>query len=294
MEHWNNMFYRRAAQLAAIVTAGLLTASVQAQPNSPVGAWDVAASGSGQQALMVLEFSPDNTLSGYALFAGTKKKSEASNGDRGGSDSRGGGGKEESKTNNVIVTIVSGFTSVAGAWALDPQGNVIGFFTYVLEDGTTAGKTNSVSFKGKAKANRRLTMIAKTPGQQIAFRGLPLRTVVPKGGWSYDGSGWQGIKKVGGGIQQEFLELGVYPELPVPNIYAVNGFGPDYVYTYSNGNFCVISRHGKIGFSIDEQKGDAFSLRASIGSLNNRAKAKANTKGYANLKNFEFKASRTY
>ncbi|HYG21765.1 MAG TPA: hypothetical protein VEH04_03205 [Verrucomicrobiae bacterium] len=274
--------------LAVLVVATMAATVAHAQRNSPVGSWDVVASGGGQAALMILEFGADNTVSGYALFSGVQKKAPKDNG-RGVPASR--DGSDGASTNaQTKRTNWFGFTPISGTWMMDLKGNTVGFYTFI---GAVGGEevVNSVSFRGKAQANKRLTLVASTTYGKVAFRGIPLRTVTPKGGGTFDASGWYGARKIKNVVDQEFFSLALSE---VPNVYIIEGSGPTYEYPYEGGSVAMISRQKKIGFAIQERTGTNDVLRASIGNFNNGKKTSAVTKGVIQASDsyFEFKAVR--
>ena len=57
------------AMFAAVATAFLATSSLAAGPGSPVGTWELKASGSGYSASAVISFEADGTLSGAAIWS---------------------------------------------------------------------------------------------------------------------------------------------------------------------------------------------------------------------------------
>ncbi|HEX4262997.1 MAG TPA: hypothetical protein VH597_01555 [Verrucomicrobiae bacterium] len=173
-----------------------------------------------------------------------------------------------------------------------PDGEV-GFtnltFTNVNFTIGTVGQTNGISFVGKVVPGKRLTMVGTSAFGKFTIRGVPLQplhTLLPVDGFTWTASKVQnGFKSV-----EEFQLAGAGGGLTnastvIPNLYAMIGQGPSYIYGTSNdGTFCLISSQKRIAFFVQEIPfGTAPPLletRATIGKLVNHAsKIGANTTG---------------
>ncbi|MBI3853265.1 MAG: hypothetical protein HY298_23695 [Verrucomicrobia bacterium] len=101
-------------------------------PNSPVGTWEMAIGGNAK-GIGFLTFSPDSTLSGYAITANS-----------------------------------FGLFTISGAWAFDGAGRIVGWFTDQQD-----GQSEIGSFIATAKSGRKLQGSAVTANGSFRIKGTP-------------------------------------------------------------------------------------------------------------------------
>jgi hypothetical protein len=279
-----NDFRRLACGALGAITLfvlGGLALPAHAQVNSPVGTWDCLMAGGGQKGIAFLDFSIDSesgeyVLQGYELIAESVNTANRSGDGR----NLGGGigrGISDTGTNASTQVNIFGFTPVSGTWSYDDKGRVIGYISFTVEDpiGSSNFVVNAVSFVGKARANKRLNLVASTTFGRVTYHGVPLVPVTGVNGLDFSGTSWYGTKRQSKQDYQEFFTLTASGLMP--NIYDLNGQGPGY--TYSLGE-CMISSSKKIGFALFEVTDTNSMLRASVGSfINNRKSVRGNTKG---------------
>jgi hypothetical protein len=288
----------RRVALAASLLLATSVASSQAQFHSPVGTWDFAIGGSGESGIAFLTFSDEPGENGLFSFTGyeilapkrTVVVQHTDDSDRGGSDvGRGGSDGRDGSTGgtNTQSTVTSktnifGFSEIQGSWYYDTRGRVVGYFGLTIDGGNTNSALNNVSFIGKVKLGKRMTLLATTTAGKLTYRGVPFRDLSDLSG------SWNGYKTVNKQTFIEFFSLSPFDE----NIYLMNGNGA--TYSYQNG-FCMVSAHKKIGFAAIEVPNGSTNgvLRASVGSfINNRRQTKAVTKGAEEPDTaFKFKAT---
>ena len=253
----------------------------QAQPASPEGTWDMVSSGGGQKGIAQFEFSAVPDTNGLFHFSVSQiqapilKSSSGFTESRGTTDeSRTGTGTETTPQTN---TVVFGFSHTdSGMWSYDSEGRVVGAFTQPLVgSGSTNVTVNAISFVGKVVPGKRLTLVASTSFGKVTYRGTPRVSLTDISG------AWSGLKTQ---EDQLYLEFFTLTPFGIPNVYTVDGQGPGYV--YSTGldpiTVCMVSSHGKIGFSILERGGSNTNglLRATVGSfINSKSTIGAKTKG---------------
>ncbi|HET7623977.1 MAG TPA: hypothetical protein VFM25_01840 [Verrucomicrobiae bacterium] len=280
--------FRRLTLAASLLLAASVI-NVQAQFKSPVGTWDFVIGGSGESGIAFLTFSDEPgenglfSFNGYEILAPKRTVIVQQNNNddsgrggtdvgRGGSDGRDGGTSGTNTQSTVISkTNLFGFSEIHGSWYYDTRGRVVGYFGFSIDGGPTGTNStlNNVSFVGKVKLGKRMTLLATTTGGKLTYRGVPFRDLTDLSG------SWNGYKTVNHQTFIEFFSLAPFDE----NIYLMNGNGA--TYSYQDG-ICMLSAHKKIGFAAIEVPNGSTNgvLRASVGSfVNNRRKTKAVTKG---------------
>jgi len=262
---------RRGFLGAAALTAALLLGSQAYAQSSPEGSWDCVINGNGQKGLAVINFTTSTDSSGRFIFTGYQiltqspkpnQDTAASRGTIG--DGRPSGG-ETSDTNSASTTniVVFGFFSdISGTWSYDNNGKVVGsFFAPIVSGDDTNVSSFAVSFVGKVVPGKHLTLTASSSTGKFVYQGKPF---VDLGDFS---GPWIGRKFVGEQTFLEFFNL----TLILPNLYQMVGAGPDYAYGSSGSDVCMISRQGKIAFSLFEVPaiGSNAVLRATMGPFTN-------------------------
>ena len=130
----------RGVAVAAVVLGGSVQTSqaASADPSGPNGTftWDLVSSGGGQRGIAFITFSSDHTFHGYQMLAAIPPNTNNStSGGRGGDNNGRGGGSSNSggKTN----TFLFGFSSLDGSWSLNSKGQIVGFYSQVLNVSST-------------------------------------------------------------------------------------------------------------------------------------------------------------
>jgi hypothetical protein len=257
--------------------------------SDPVGTWDVAISGS-RQGLAVMQFNDDGSFTMFEIIVPRKVSSSSHDtGDRSGPDNRNDEGLPPS---TITFTNLFGEEAINnGRWSFDVNGRVVGTFgetlaevctpetftvvttsnfdnsTYFITNTVTitncVGITNGVSFTGTAVPGKRLTLSGRAFGRPVVFSGLPLLVLTNASG------DYNGARIVGGETSFEFLTLSVSSLDPLSNvIYDVHGASGGYSYT-SPGGHALISRRGRVAFSIPFDP-DGNIRRATVGGFDLR------------------------
>jgi hypothetical protein len=93
--------------------------------------WDLQSKGAGQRGLAFITFSNDQTFRGYQMWASLPPATNSSpNEGRGSGSSTGRGNSNGSsgKTNEFVF----GFSPINGSWTMNPKGQIVGFFSVIL------------------------------------------------------------------------------------------------------------------------------------------------------------------
>jgi hypothetical protein len=118
-----------------LLTAALLGGSTQtslavsADPSTGSSfTWDLQSTGSGQRGIAFLTFSNNQTFRGYQMWASVPPVTNSASNGRGGSVTGRGGSGGSGKTNEFMF----GFSPVTGVWTMNLKGQIVGFFSVVL------------------------------------------------------------------------------------------------------------------------------------------------------------------
>ena len=174
------------------------------------------------------------------------------------------------ETATIFITFTNGQANITTnvAWANPPGYTQL--YTFDNPNSTvdvgSAETTNTVSFVGKAAANKRLTLVCNTTFGKVTFKGVPSQP-------SLDLSGnWVGSKRENG---QQFNELfslvsftqdnpfpAEFPDIANFNniFFTTNGVGPGYGFT----GVAIFSQNKIVGFTFFNNDG---TMRSTIGNL---------------------------
>src|SRR5262249_20063696 len=141
--------------------------------------------------------------------------------------------------------------------------------------------TNAVGFKATVSQGKRITMLCSSAEGKITFSGRPAVLLVG----NYGGA-WNGLKQQN---DQSFVEIFnmTLSGGPGPNLYTVSGNGAGYSYS----GIAIISKQGKIAFSLPVTLTSGESLRATFGSFS-LGSARGNTTGWDQGSGFVSKANK--
>ena len=261
------IFKRSRIVLAALLAVGLQSAADAATPVSPLltnsTGWDCVMSGKdSEQGVMFLTFFGDGY--GGGQFVGAMAHTRAKKPILDDND-RLPIGTDRNPTNSsaAVTTNLFGYVDIAGNWAYDYKGYVVGSFYHLIVSTGTNTITNMLSFKAKVASNRTLTAsYSTTLGGNGTFKGVPMKTVTNVAGIT---GSWTGAEKAGTVSYYEWFSLTPTAGL-WQNRYTVSGYGPAYDLT----GYCLVSSQKKIAFGNYRENGPTVSGRATIGALSNK------------------------
>jgi hypothetical protein len=127
----------RGLAAAAVVLGGAVQTSqaASADPSGPGSfTWDLVSSGAGQRGIAFITFSSDHTFRGYQMLAAIPPKTNSTSGARGGDN---GGRGDSNNTSGKTNTFLFGFNSLDGSWSLNSKGQIVGFYSQVLNVSST-------------------------------------------------------------------------------------------------------------------------------------------------------------
>ncbi len=152
---WNRIPLIKACLIPAIALALGLSLSVPVAhgQTSPAGSWDVVLGGRYQSGLAQIQFLPDGTLSGLAVFTIQGNHFTHTNG-------------------SYVYRHILGAAAVQGEWVQAGPKQIRGYLNLVGTNESGA-ITNGFSLDGIVRPNR-LTLLAQGPAGKVNLRGIPL------------------------------------------------------------------------------------------------------------------------
>lgn len=305
-----------AAAGAVLLSCGLPFHARAAAFDSPVGIWDVTFSGSRQGLALIEfnvdnTFSVfEIVVPKKPSSSGDNGRGAPESRNPGGDASRNPfvstAGSSTVNPEAAGTTNLFGQEFVTnGQWHFDTSGNLIGFYGESLGQictTTTVTITNcingdipgqpcgfvtnivttncvsinaGVNFKGKVTPGKRLTLMCQAFSRPFTASGVPVDNTLTNIAGNYYGT------RIRGGLSSiEFLTLSpVTPPVEMPdmaNVYSIVGGSSDYTYNIPPGGFALLSRSGKIAFTMFFD--DFQTVRATVGGFDRR-RLRFNTQG---------------
>ncbi len=198
-----NFLRRIRRNIALAVLSGLLpTAHAALAQTSPVGSWDIVLGGRYQRGLAQINFQPDGTINGVAVFTIQGNHLSHTNG-------------------SYVYRHILGSALAQGEWAQNGPNRITGYLN-LIGTGATTGETNGFSLSGVAQPTR-LNLLAHGPAGKVSLRGLPL---IGTNFSNLPGTNYVGRAQLRR-VPFPLIEIFTPTEV-APNHYAIAGGGPGY------------------------------------------------------------------